>query len=440
METRANHFVIGLFVLALCGAVAGFAHWMQNFGAGSNAKRYVVLFDGPVNGVTRGTPVNFNGVRVGRVVKLTIDAVDTTKVRVALDVTLATPVREDSRARIARQGLTGGATILISAGSRGTALRPASSARHLSRIPAEENAIGLLDAAPQVLGNADAAIGKVNEILLTNSGPIKRTIANIEALSGTLAANKNEITGAIRDVRNLARKFDRIEPLLVQAQGMVTRLDTAITDNEKRLARSLTHVETFTAGLAGKKDDLDEIVASVKRVTSGLEGAGAVVAEAGNVVKRVDGVVEKNEARVARAIGNIEAFTQSLAENKGEVKRVFADVRGLSAQLQSAARKLDMTLTRVSGFLEGKDGQSVLVDAREAVASFRRLSAQLEGSFGQNAETLTRSTKRSLAEVELFMRDGRRMVRNLDRVLAGIDRNPQRLLFGGSQVPEYTPQ
>ena len=82
----------------------------------------------------------------------------------------------------------------------------------------------------------------------------------------------------------------------------------------------------------------------------------------------------------------------------------------------------------------------MLSDARQAIASIKNLSGQIEGSLGKNAESLTRSTKRSLAELELFMRDGRRLARNLDRVLDGFERNPQRLLFGGSPVPEYNPQ
>jgi phospholipid/cholesterol/gamma-HCH transport system substrate-binding protein len=37
------------------------------------------------------------------------------------------------------------------------------------------------------------------------------------------------------------------------------------------------------------------------------------------------------------------------------------------------------------------------------------------------------------------MRDGRRAARSLDRVLEQIEKNPQSFLFGGSTIPEYTP-
>ena len=39
----------------------------------------------------------------------------------------------------------------------------------------------------------------------------------------------------------------------------------------------------------------------------------------------------------------------------------------------------------------------------------------------------------------MFMRDGRRAARSLDRVLTKIEQNPQSLIFGGSSVPEYNP-
>ena len=441
METRANHFVVGLCVLALLASGFGFLYWIKNFGAGSGAKSYAILFPGPVDGVTRGSAVLFNGVRVGRVSDLSIDAVDTTRVRVAVEVARSTPVRENSYARIARRGLTGSATIQLTAGTADTPILAASTARREARIPvAPESTAGLFETAPRVLGNADTAIDRVNDILLANSEPIRRTIANIEAVSGELAANKGEISGAIRDVRTLARKFEQIEPLLTNAQALVERLDAVVSSNEDRLARTLNNVEAFTGELASNKTEITTVIGNVKQVTEELKGSGEVLREAGRVVSRVDKLVDENADRITKTVNNVQAFTASLDRNTENIDAIFADVQALSLQLKRATHKLDGTLDKVSTFMGSDDGTSMLVDAREAIASFRKLSAQLENSFGKNADNLTRSTKRSLAELELFMRDGRRLARNLDRVLDGIDRNPQRLLFGGSPVPEYNPQ
>ena len=441
METRANHFAIGMSVLALIASGFGFLYWMKTFGGGTGSKSYAILFPGPVNGVVRGTAVLFNGVRVGRVDGLSIDAVDTTQVRITVAVAPSTPVRQNTRARIARQGLTGGATIELTAGTTNVALLPPTTGRREARILADSTgAGGVLDAAPKVLGNADTALDRLNEILLANSGPIRRTIGNIEAVSGELAANKGEISGAIRDVRRLTVKFEKIEPLLDNAQALVARLDKVVTANETRLIRTLDNVEAFTRELSTNKGDIKRVIGNVKQITTDLQGAGKVLKDAGRVVTRVDALVDTNAERITKTVGHVEAFTASLDRNRGNVDAIFKDVKALSLQLKLAATKMERTLDKVGTFMGSDDGASMITDARDAIASIKRLSVQFEDTFGKNAQTLTRSTKRSLAELELFMRDGRRLTRNLDRVLDGFDRNPQRLLFGGSPVPEYNPQ
>ncbi len=441
METRANHFLIGLSVLGLLASGFGFLYWINNFGAGAGAKSYAILFPGPVDGVVRGSTVLFNGVRVGRVSALNIDAVDTTRVRVMIEIARSTPVRENSRARIARKGLTGGASIQLTAGTQDMPILQASTSRREARIPVEPGtAAGLFEAAPKVLGNADTAISRMNEILLANSEPIRRTINNIEAVSGELAANKGNITGVIRDVRSLAKKFEKIEPLLDNAQALVDRLDNVVSSNESRLAKTLDNVEAFTGELATNKSEITTVIGNVRQVTEELKGTGQMLKDAGKVVARVEKLVDENADRITKTVSNVEAFTASLDRNKGSVDNIFKDVQALSLQLKLTAVKMDRTLDQVSTFMGSEDGTSMLADAREAIASFRKLSGQIENSFGKNADSLTRSTKRSLAELELFMRDGRRLARNLDRVLDGLDRNPQRLLFGGSPVPEYNPQ
>jgi len=238
----------------------------------------------------------------------------------------------------------------------------------------------------------------------------------------------------------LSRKFERIEPLLVSAQALILRLDGVVDSNEARIARTLGSVETFTSELAANKGEFTTIVGNVRKVTSDLAGTGKVLNDAGRVVARVEKLVDSNADRITAAVGNIEAFTAALERNKGQVDLVFNDVRALTRQLRLAAVKMERTLDKVGGFLESEDGTSIVTEARAAITSFRKLAGQLEGSVGANADKLTRSTRRNLAELELFMRDGRRLVRNLDQVLSGLDRNPQRLLFGGSPVPEYNPQ
>ena len=76
METRAPYALIGLFVLAAIGAVFGFVYWLNNSGGLSERAVYRVRFENTVSGLLTGAAVLFNGIRVGEVEGLSLDAAD----------------------------------------------------------------------------------------------------------------------------------------------------------------------------------------------------------------------------------------------------------------------------------------------------------------------------------------------------------------------------
>ncbi|MCB0352457.1 MAG: MCE family protein [Bdellovibrionales bacterium] len=75
MSRKANHFVIGLFVLASISLLVG---GLVVFGSGAlfrESQRYVTYFDGSVKGLREGASVLFRGVKIGEIkdVHLQID-------------------------------------------------------------------------------------------------------------------------------------------------------------------------------------------------------------------------------------------------------------------------------------------------------------------------------------------------------------------------------
>jgi phospholipid/cholesterol/gamma-HCH transport system substrate-binding protein len=313
METKANHLVIGAFVLAVLAGGFGFVYWMQNFGTGSAAKRYTIIFQGGVSGLSTASKVLFNGIRVGQVQRMQLDPADSRLVRVEVSVAGATPVRTNSRARIESQGLTGGSAIQLTPGTPDAPLLVAKNEEEIPVIKADRaSSKSLFDAAPEVMGNANALLVRLNDMIADNQDSIRNTITNIESFSNMLDQRKGDIDSIIRDAKSL-------------------------TDQIRRVA--------------------DKIEASVDN------------------------------------------FSKYMTD----------------------------------------DGESFLAQAQEAAQAFRDLAEKLDKSFGDSADGMTRFAKDGLKEFELFMRDGRRAARSLDRVLEKIEKNPQSFLFGGSTIPEYTP-
>ena len=106
METKANYLMIGGFVLGVLVLAFIFVFWMSNFAGGG--KRYYIVFQSSVAGLTTGSSVGFNGIKVGEVQSFALDPEDARKVQVLISVSDGTPVRQNSRGSIQSMGLTGG--------------------------------------------------------------------------------------------------------------------------------------------------------------------------------------------------------------------------------------------------------------------------------------------------------------------------------------------
>ncbi|MGZ5784021.1 MAG: MlaD family protein, partial [Croceibacterium sp.] len=115
METKANYLMIGGFVLGVLALGFIFVFWMSNFAGGG--KRYYIVFESSVAGLTTGSSVGFNGIRVGEVQSFALDPQDARKVQVLISLRDDTPVRENSHATIQSMGLTGGSGVQITPGS-----------------------------------------------------------------------------------------------------------------------------------------------------------------------------------------------------------------------------------------------------------------------------------------------------------------------------------
>ena len=117
MENRARYMVIGGFTLAFIIAVFGFVYWLKNT-SGLGQANYHVRFEQPVAGLTVGSSVLFNGIRVGAITALTLDAQDPKRLAVSIAVNPATPIRSDTQVDVTYQGLTGAPAISLKGGDR----------------------------------------------------------------------------------------------------------------------------------------------------------------------------------------------------------------------------------------------------------------------------------------------------------------------------------
>jgi phospholipid/cholesterol/gamma-HCH transport system substrate-binding protein len=224
METKANYLMIGGFVLGVLALVFIFIFWMSNFGGGG--KRYAIIFESSVAGLTTGSGVGFNGIRVGEVQSFALDPEDGRRVRVLISVRDDTPVRENSHASIQSMGLTGGSGIQITPGTPDSPLLVASAENPVPVIDGDPGSgQGMLEAGSAALNNANVFISKLNALLDQNEKSIDTTLTNLEQFTTMMNSEKDNIGQAITDVSEGAKSF----------KSLSSKLEVALGDNMQGL-------------------------------------------------------------------------------------------------------------------------------------------------------------------------------------------------------------
>jgi len=227
VETKANYLMIGGFVLGVLALAFVFVFWMTNLAGGG--KRYYIVFDGSVAGLTTGSSVGFNGIKVGEVQSLALDPADARKVQVLISVHSDTPVRENSRATMQSLGLTGGTGIQITAGTPDSPFLVATSENPIPVIVADRGlGQGLFDAAPAVMNNANALLLRLNDLVAENQESIHKTLTNVENVTTMLDQRKEEIAQTITDVHAAAQSF----------KDLSGKLQVSLGDNLDSLTRT----------------------------------------------------------------------------------------------------------------------------------------------------------------------------------------------------------
>ena len=227
METKANYLMIGGFVLGVLALAFIFVFWMTNLAGGG--KRYFIVFDGSVAGLTTGSSVGFNGIKVGEVQSMQLDPADARKVQVLITVHADTPVRENSHASMQSLGLTGGTGIQISAGTPDSPFLVATAETPIPVIAADRGGgQGLFDAAPAVMNNANALLLRLNDLVAENQESIHKTLTNVENVTTMLDQRKEDISKTITDVQTGAQSF----------KDLSGKLEVSLGDNLDSLTRT----------------------------------------------------------------------------------------------------------------------------------------------------------------------------------------------------------
>ena len=295
METRSNHVLVGTVTLALLAGLLVFIVWLAGL-SNQATKCFDIYFSQGVEGLNKGSSVNFQGVPVGQIEKISLLPERPEFVWVRIQVDAQTPILQGTTAQIKGVGFTGVSEIALEGAVKGANPLTQVGPQGCPVIPASSGGLGaLLNSAPELIDRIQRLTERLTELLSDrNQNAVSDILENVEKTTDVLAQRAPDLADAIGDARIAARQA-----------GITAQRVGVLADSTNRLVNE-----------QGKPaaEDLRKAIAAVQRSAENLD------------------------AMVADARPGVQNFSKNTLP---EVNRLVRDLRELSTSLNGFSERLN---------------------------------------------------------------------------------------------------
>jgi phospholipid/cholesterol/gamma-HCH transport system substrate-binding protein len=296
MEPRVSYALVGLFVLVLSSAFIIMALWLIGVGPAGDYRTFAIYPPESVAGIAGESLVKYQGVDVGKVREVGIDPEDPRRIRVLINVRQDVPIKVDTTASIASQGLTGLLYFIQLHGGE-----PGSPS--LEPEPGQDYPV------------IRAVHSDLSQIQRTGTELLEEAKGAAAELRDTLAMVRSLVEDDERAaIRTGIHDTSRAAAHLSQAAG-------TLEDHLEQLGPMLHDLSSAVARLPGLADRAGET----------LDTAGAAAIAIGQAARRLDDLT-------AQAAPGLTTLTR---DGMPELVALLRDLRGLTGRLDRLAADLE---------------------------------------------------------------------------------------------------
>ncbi len=294
METKANYVLIGAFTIIIASALLLFGLWAAKYSSERSWQEYQIVFREAVTGLSIGSPVQYNGIAVGSITKLSLAPNDPRQVIAQVRLDAGTPVKTDTRAKLGITSLTGPAVIQLSGGTPQAPALTSVDKREVPVIQTTPSALqNIADTANRIVERLDQALSDKNVARITS------TLENLETISADMASRDAGLQALIVSARDAAQNLDKT---LDTTNGTIQRLDQNLV---RELPQILEKLESTLARLDSAAGNADAILgenrAAINSFASdGLGQLGPTLSELRSLIRDLRQVSDRLEGNPAR--------------------------------------------------------------------------------------------------------------------------------------------
>ena len=310
METRSNNVLVGSVVLVLLAAVIVAAFWFSRITDGQD-QMYDIFFKQSVNGLAKGSSVNYSGVPSGQVKDIELWNKDPSFVKVRIAVKTGTPVLQGTTATIQGVGFTGVSEIVLDGAVKGAPpiACPETNVKSacpdgVPIIPTKPGALGeLLNNAPLLLERLSTLTERLAELLNDkNQKSFAAILEHVDQITGAMANRSDDIAATLAQARIAVQKTgdaaeqigqlagttnallnDEGKPLLADLRKTIQSAQRSVDTLDKAIADARPGVQTFSKQTMPEVNqlvhDMREMSRSFRAISEKLDqqGAGSII-------------------------------------------------------------------------------------------------------------------------------------------------------------------
>ena len=285
METRANYVLIGAFTIAVVVFGLLFSLWAAKYSSDRNWQSYEVIFNEPVTGLTEGGSVQYNGIAVGTVQRLTLSPQDPRRVEALLKIGADVPVKVDTHAKLSQLGVTGSPFIQLTGGSPNAARLLPSDGDDIPVIQTEPSALqNIADTASRIVERLDKVMSE------ENIAHINQTLANLDNMTAAIGGQKQDIRALVQNLRQASEQLNttlattnsavgnidkELPAVLAKLDATLAKLDSAAGNANQILGENRAAISSFAndglSQLGPTLGDLRALVRDLRRISDRLD-------------------------------------------------------------------------------------------------------------------------------------------------------------------------
>ena len=328
METRANFVLIGAFTLAAVLGAFAFIMWIAGYGASGTHRHYQVIFDGSVSGLSVGSNVLFNGLKVGEVTDLRFVKDNPSQVIADIDVTNASaPINANTKAQLETQGLTGTGVVALKGGEVKGAAELTGNPPVIPSLPTATLA--------DLQTKAGYVLDLANKLLVDNAAGIHQTVENVAAV---LDGARPQRRAGRRGAGQHRRSRQDYRAARQQAQILSEDADTLIKSiDSAKVNEVIGNAQTFSRALAHSSDNTQALLRDgadfIKKLNQSSAKLDSALTDIDAIAKAVD------PDKVAEIVNSATDVANTVRQNRVNIDATLKNAAEISAKLNEFGRQ-----------------------------------------------------------------------------------------------------